>query len=91
MPSAVEVVAASAVAREQSFEAFELAVSLALCVTAWRSLFGFQRQSIALVLLAAVAVWLLRGIVESSVMAGAMVILAARAHRRELGRHPRED
>lgn len=68
--------------------AFAFLVGAALCATSWPSLFGFQRESrIALILLIAALVWLLRGTGESAAMAILMLVLscwAYRRHRREL-------
>jgi hypothetical protein len=71
-------------------------VGVALCAASWRSLFGFQRESItAVVLLITALLWVLRGTVGSAEVAVLMLALAGwacrRAHRpsRSIPRHAR--
>jgi fumarate reductase subunit D len=58
-------------------------VGVAICAASWRSLFGFQRESItALFLLVAAIIWLLRGTIESTEVATLMLVLSGWAYRR---------
>jgi hypothetical protein len=59
-------------------------VGTALCVLAWRSLFGFQRgASTTIVLVLAALLWLLQGTGESATVAILMLTLAWWSYRRE--------
>jgi hypothetical protein len=55
-----------------------------LCILAWRSLFGFQRQAQTTIVLALAALlWLLQGRSESSEVAALMLALACWSYRRD--------